>query len=91
MAFLCSLKGNFNVRCGLHSTSTTTPVNLALELHTDPHVPLARPVNLVPLMSVLALIATFAYARPGRYLPGALLGALLVAWYIVVGQATQAA
>ena len=91
MAFLCSLKGNFNVRCGLHSTSTTTPVNLALELHTDPHIPLARPVNLVPLMSVVAVISTFAYRRTGRYLPGALLGALLMARYIVVGQATQAA
>lgn len=47
-------------------------------------------INLVPLMSVVAVISTFAYRRTGRVLPGALLCALLVTWYLVVGQATQA-
>jgi len=48
-------------------------------------------INLVPLMSVVAVISTFTYRRTGRVLPGALLCALLVTWYLVVGQATQAA
>ena len=47
-------------------------------------------INLVPLMSVVAVISTFAYRRTGRVLPGALLCAILVTWYLVVGQATQA-
>ena len=47
-------------------------------------------INFVPLMVISALIATFTYRRTGSYLPGALICALLVAWYVVVGQATQA-
>jgi hypothetical protein len=42
-------------------------------------------------MSVVAVISTFACRRTGRVVPGALLCGLLVTWYLVVGQATQAA
>lgn len=48
-------------------------------------------INFVPLMCVVALVSTFAWRRTGNHLTGALVCALLVAWYIVVGQATQAA
>jgi hypothetical protein len=46
-------------------------------------------INFVPLMCMAAIMATFTYRRTGSYLPGALICGLLVAWYIVVGQATQ--
>jgi hypothetical protein len=40
-------------------------------------------------MVIVALVATFTFRRTGGHLPGALISALLVAWYVVVGQATQ--
>jgi hypothetical protein len=47
-------------------------------------------INFVPLLSIVAIISTFAFHRTNSYLPGAFVGGLLVAWYAVVGQATQA-
>ena len=47
-------------------------------------------INFVPLMIVVAVISTFAFRRTGSYVPGALICAALVSWYVVVGQATQA-
>jgi pimeloyl-ACP methyl ester carboxylesterase len=47
-------------------------------------------INFVPLMIIVALISTFAFRRTGSYVPGALISASLIAWYVVVGQATQA-
>lgn len=47
-------------------------------------------INFVPLMIIMALVSTFAYRRTGSYVPGALVCAALVSWYVVVGQATQA-
>jgi len=47
-------------------------------------------INFVPLMSVVAFVTTFTFRRTGTYVPGALICAALVAWYVVVGQATQA-
>ena len=46
-------------------------------------------INFVPLMTIVALVATFTFRRTGSYLPGAFISAGLVAWYVVVGQATQ--
>jgi pimeloyl-ACP methyl ester carboxylesterase len=46
-------------------------------------------INFIPLLSIVAIISTFAFRRTNSYLPGALISALLVAWYAVVGQATQ--
>jgi pimeloyl-ACP methyl ester carboxylesterase len=48
-------------------------------------------INFVPLMAVVAVIATFTWRRTGSHIPGAVLSAALVAWYVVVGQATQVA
>ena len=45
----------------------------------------------VPLMALIAVVSTFAYRRTASHLPGALLSGGLVAWYVVVGQATQTA
>lgn len=48
-------------------------------------------IQFLPLMVIVAVIATFTYRRTNSYLPGALISALFVTWYIVAGQATQAA
>jgi hypothetical protein len=48
-------------------------------------------INFVPLMIVVALVSTFTYRRTGSYVPGAIVCAALVSWYVVVGQATQVA
>jgi hypothetical protein len=47
-------------------------------------------INFLPLVTVVAIVSTFAHRRTASHLPGALLCAGLVAWYVVVGQATQA-
>ncbi len=46
-------------------------------------------INFVPLMAIVAILATFIWRRTGSHVPGAVLSALLIAWYLVVGQATQ--
>ena len=43
-----------------------------------------------PLLVMVAVIATSAWRLTGSYVPGALVNALWVSWYIVAGQATQA-
>jgi pimeloyl-ACP methyl ester carboxylesterase len=48
-------------------------------------------IQFLPLMVIVAIIATFTYRRTNSYVPGALLSAFLVTWYIVAGQATHAA
>jgi hypothetical protein len=47
-------------------------------------------INFVPLMAIVGVVSTFVYRRTASALPGALLSAGLVTWYVVVGQATQA-
>jgi hypothetical protein len=47
-------------------------------------------INFVPLMGIVGVVSTFLYRRTGSALPGALLCAGVVTWYVVVGQATQA-
>ena len=48
-------------------------------------------IQFVPLMTIVAIIATFTYRRTNSYLPGALICALFVTWYVVAGQATHVA
>jgi pimeloyl-ACP methyl ester carboxylesterase len=48
-------------------------------------------IQFVPLLAIVAVIATFTFRRTGSSLPGALICALLVTWYVVAGTATQAA
>ncbi len=47
-------------------------------------------IQFVPLLSVVALISTFTYQRTASHIPGAFICTLLITWYIVAGQATQA-
>jgi pimeloyl-ACP methyl ester carboxylesterase len=48
-------------------------------------------IQFLPLLIIVAIIGTFTYRRTNSYLPGALICGLFVTWYIVAGQATQAA
>jgi hypothetical protein len=48
-------------------------------------------IQFVPLLAVVAVIATFTWRRTGSSLPGALICGMLVTWYVVAGTATQAA
>ena len=47
-------------------------------------------IQFVPLLAIVAVIATFTWRRTGSSLPGALICGLFVTWYIVAGTATQA-
>ncbi len=46
-------------------------------------------LQFVPLLAALGLIAVACWRRTASALPGALLSALLVTWYLVAGTATQ--
>uniref|UniRef100_A0ABS3MBL9 Alpha/beta fold hydrolase n=1 Tax=Bradyrhizobium quebecense TaxID=2748629 RepID=A0ABS3MBL9_9BRAD len=46
-------------------------------------------IQFVPLLAIVAVIATFTWRRTGSSLPGALIAGLFVTWYIVDGTATQ--
>ena len=46
-------------------------------------------INFLPLLSIAAVISTFAHRRTGDYLPGALVCALFVTWYVVANQPMQ--
>lgn len=64
-------------------------------LFTTGRLAMAEPLNtiiaiqFVPLLAVVGLIAVFTWRRTGSYLPGALICALLVTWYVVAGTATH--
>ena len=46
-------------------------------------------IQFVPILLTVSLVSTFAYRRTAKYLPGALINALFLAWYLTAGQATQ--
>jgi hypothetical protein len=46
-------------------------------------------IHFIPLLAIVALIATFTFRRTNSHLPGALISALLITWEVVAGQATQ--
>jgi pimeloyl-ACP methyl ester carboxylesterase len=47
-------------------------------------------IQFVPILAVVGIIAAFTLRRTGTALPGALLCALVVTWYVVAGQPMQA-
>lgn len=47
-------------------------------------------IQFVPLLLGLGVLAVHTWRRTGSYAPGALIGGLLVTWYIVAGTATHA-
>jgi len=46
-------------------------------------------IQFIPLLAALGVIAVACWRRTASAVPGALLSALLVAWYVVAGTATQ--
>ena len=46
-------------------------------------------IQFVPLLAVVAIIATFTWRRTDSHVPGALICGLLVTWYVVAGTATH--
>ncbi len=46
-------------------------------------------IQFVPLLAIVAIIATFTWRRTDSHVPGALICGLLVTWYVVAGTATQ--
>ncbi len=46
-------------------------------------------IQFVPLLAVVGLIAVFTYRRTGSHVPGALICALFITWYVVSGTATH--
>ena len=46
-------------------------------------------MQFLPLMAIVALISVFTWRRTNSYVPGALICALFVTWYLVAGTATQ--
>ncbi|HEV2365899.1 MAG TPA: alpha/beta fold hydrolase [Caulobacteraceae bacterium] len=48
-------------------------------------------MQFVPLLAGLAILAVHAWRRTGSFVPGALIGGLLVTWYMVAGTATHVA
>jgi len=46
-------------------------------------------IQFIPLLAIVALVATFTFRRTNSYLPGALIAALFITWGVVAGQATQ--
>jgi pimeloyl-ACP methyl ester carboxylesterase len=46
-------------------------------------------IQFVPLLAVVGAIAAFTYRRTNSYVPGALICAALLAWYVTAGTATH--
>lgn len=83
---VAALAGGFGLFLGMQYASLFLTGYLL-----TPHEPLNTIVMIqfVPLLTMVAVISTYAYRRTGSYLVGAFVNALFVSWYIVAGQATQ--
>jgi len=46
-------------------------------------------IQFVPLLATIGVIAALTYRRTNSYVPGALICALLLSWYITAGTATH--
>jgi len=85
--------------CGMLAMSLGFAVLLALQygaLFTTGRLAIpSEPLNtiiaiqFVPLLAVVGLISVFTWRRTGSHLPGALICALFVTWYVVAGTATH--
>ena len=48
-------------------------------------------IQFVPLLAVIGVIAAYTYRRTNSYVPGALICALLISWYVTSGTANHSA
>jgi pimeloyl-ACP methyl ester carboxylesterase len=90
---LCAMALGFVLLCALQYGALFLNGMLINPLPDPGFVPLSTIIAMqfVPLLAFVAIVATFTIRRTGSSLPGALICALVVTWYIVAGQATQAA
>jgi pimeloyl-ACP methyl ester carboxylesterase len=87
---LAALVGGFVAFVGVQYGLLLTTHHM-IEFHMFDALRTIISINFLPLMSFVAIVSTFAWRRTGHHLPGALISAAFVAWYVVVGQASQAA
>jgi hypothetical protein len=59
-----------------------------LLLPFDPLHPIIA-IQFVAILAIVALIAVYTYRRTNSYVPGALISALFVTWYVTAGTATM--
>lgn len=91
---LCALAGSFIILLGVQYGALWAGGQL---LDPAPAVITGVPLNTIvviqflPVLAIVAIIATFTWRRTGSSLPGALICAGWVTWYMVAGTATQAA
>ncbi len=89
--------GWISIGQSVNETDGRTPLQQLGNIDLWPATIRSIPLNTIlatqflPLMAFVAIVAAFTLRRTGTSLPGALLCALVVTWYIVAGQATQAA
>ena len=46
-------------------------------------------IQFVPLLAMVGVIAAFTYRRTNSYVPGALICAMVICWYVTAGTATH--
>lgn len=90
---ILALSMGFIILVGIQYIAMWLSGKLINPVPTSPIVPLSTiiAIQFIPLLMGIAVISTFTWRRTGSSLPGALICSLLVTWYIVAGQATQAA
>jgi pimeloyl-ACP methyl ester carboxylesterase len=90
---ILSLSLGFIILVGVQYLAMWMGGKLINPVPASPVVPLSTiiAIQFIPLLAIIGVISTFTWRRTGTSLPGALICGLLVTWYIVAGQATQAA
>ena len=86
LASAAAMAGGFAVLLGAQYASL-----FATGLLLTPAEPLNTivAIQFVPLLAIVGLIAAFTYRRTNSYVPGAVICALFITWYIVAGTATH--
>jgi len=81
-----AMAGGFAILVGVQYASLFTTGLLA-----TPSEPLnvIIAIQFIPLMAVVGIIGAFTYRRTNAYVPGALICALLICWYVTAGTATH--
>lgn len=88
-----ALSAGFIILLGLQYGTLWITGKLFNPLPDPGFVPLSTivAIQFVPLLAAVGVLATYTWRRTGSSLPGALICALVVTWYVVAGTATQAA
>ncbi len=87
-----ALSGGFIILLALQYGTLWISGKLFNPLPDPGFVPLSTivAIQFVPLLAAVGVLAAHTWRRTGSSLPGALICALVVTWYVVAGTATQA-